>query len=415
MPRRSLPLLLIGLVLVALNLRLALTSVGPLIDDLRADLELSGAAVGLLTTAPLLAWGLVAPVAPRLADRFGTEHVVLGCLVAIAAGIALRLAPPLAFLFGGTLLAGCGIAVANVLLPGIVKRRFADRAAFMTGVYSVALTAGAAVAAGLTVPIEHWVDDWRLALGFWALPAVLAAFVWLPQTRRRERAAPAGSGATVAPPPLQRVRLWRDRRAWEVSVAMGLQSLVFYVTVAWLPELLRAAGGAGEGAAGAYYSLAMVMGIPVGLAMSVAAGRLRDQRPLAASAITVTVVGWVGLLTAPGFSPLLWALLLGIGEGGCFTLMMTLFVLRAPDARHAAELAGMAQAVGYTLAALGPLAIGALHDVSGGWEVPLATMLALTLLQLLVTLAASRPGFVGDSPPPAAPTTGPAAAAAPAR
>lgn len=412
--RRRPVLLLLGLVFVALNLRFALTSVGPLIYDLRADLHLSGALAGLLTTAPLLALGLVAPFAPRLAERFGTEAVVLGCLLAIATGIALRLAPPVAFLFGGTLLAGCGIAVANVLLPGIIKLRFADRAAFMTGVYSVTLSAGAAIAAGLTVPIEHWVDDWRIALAVWALPAVLAAFVWLPQIRRRagvargDGAAGAGErGDTPADPPPgvdpasagERPHLWRDRRAWEVSITMGLQSLAFYVTVAWLPELLRDGGAGASGAtAGAIASLAMLMGIPVGLAMSVAAGRMRDQRPLAVLVVVVTFVGWVGLLAAPGVSPLLWSLLLGIGEGGCFTLALTLFVLRARDAAAAAELSGMAQAVGYTLAAFGPLAFGALHDLSGGWELPLTTMAAIAGVQLFVTLAASRPGYVGEQP-----------------
>jgi CP family cyanate transporter-like MFS transporter len=404
-------LLLLGLVFVALNLRLALTSVGPLIDELRADLGVSGAVVGLLTTAPLLAFGLVAPFAPRLADRVGTERLVLLCLLAIAVGIAVRLAPPLVFLFGGTLILGVGIAIANVLLPGIVKARFGDRAAFMTGVYSVALTAGAAIAAGLTVPIERWVGDWRIALAFWALPAVVAGLVWLPQVRRRDR---EDAVAPRAPDTSEPVRLWRDRRAWEISVAMGLQSLIFYVTVAWLPELLRDMAGMTSGAAGALASLAMVMGIPAGLAMSVAAGRMRDQRPLAALVVVLTAVGWLGLLLAADVSPLLWSLVLGIGEGGCFTLVLTLFVLRARDARHAAELSGMAQAAGYTLAAFGPLAIGALHDASGSWKLPLAVMLAITCAQVGVLLAASRPGFVGRHPAPPSSSTGPSGHAAPA-
>lgn len=396
MPRRPV-LLLLGLVLVALNLRLALTSVGPLIDQIRADVGLSAAAVGLLTTLPLLAFGLAAPFAAGLAERFGTERVVLACLAAIAAGLALRLPAPVALLFGGTLVTGCGIALANVLLPAIVKRRFPGRAAFMTGVYSVALTAGAAIAAGLTVPLERWLGDWRLALAIWALPAVAAAIVWLPEVRRAAPPAPAGAGV---PRPAAR-RLGRDRRAWEVSVAMGLQSLVFYVTVAWLPEILRDDAGLSSGSAGLIYSLTMLMGMPVGLAMSVAAGRMRDQRPLAAFTIGVTAIGWLGLLAVPTAAPLLWSLLLGVGEGGCFTLVLTLFVLRARDARDAAALSGMAQAIGYTLAAAGPFAIGALHDLGGGWTAPLVALLAVTAVQMAVTLAASRAGYVGA--PPAAP------------
>lgn len=410
MPRRT-ALLLLGLVLVALNLRLALTSVGPLIDEIRADAGLSAAAVGLLTTLPLLAFGLAAPFAAGLAERFGAERVVLACLVAIAGGLALRLPAPVPLLFAGTLVTGCGIAIGNVLLPAIVKRRFPGRAAFMTGVYSVALTAGAAVAAGLTVPLDRWLGDWRLALAFWALPAVAAALVWLPAAGAPDAApATAGGSAPAAARAAASRRLWRDRRAWEVSVAMGLQSLIFYVTVAWLPELLRDDAGLGAGAAGALYSLTMVIGMPVGLAMSVAAGRTGDQRPLAAATIATAAAGWVGLLAAPAAAPLLWALLLGVGEGGCFTLVLTLFVLRARDARDAAALSGMAQAVGYTLAAAGPFAIGALHDLAGGWTAPLAALLALTAAQLLVTVAAGRPGYVGVPAAPAAGDPTPAAA-----
>jgi CP family cyanate transporter-like MFS transporter len=183
--RRGTIVLLVGLVLVAGNLRFALTSLGPLIEDLRADLGLSGTTTGLLTTSPLLALGLVSPLAPRLAARFGAERVVLACLVTIFAGVTLRWLHPLVLLFAGTIVAGCAIAVGNVLVPGIVKQRFADRAALMTGVYSVGLSGGAAIAAGLAVPIEGWVGgSWRLALALWALPALLGMLVWWPQLRR---------------------------------------------------------------------------------------------------------------------------------------------------------------------------------------------------------------------------------------
>ncbi len=181
---RERALLIAGLVLVAVNLRFALTSVGPLIDDLRADLGLNGTTIGLLNTAPLLMLGLVSPLAPRFAARFGPERVVLACLLAICAGVTLRLLPPVALLFAGTLLAGCAIAIGNVIVPAIVKQRFADRAALMSGVHSVGLSGGAALAAGLTVPIEHWIGgSWRVALALWAIPAILAAIVWLPQLK----------------------------------------------------------------------------------------------------------------------------------------------------------------------------------------------------------------------------------------
>lgn len=403
-------LLVAGLVLVALNLRFALTSIGPLIDDLRADLHLSGSAIGMLTTAPLLALGLVSPLAPRLADRFGAEHVVLGCLLAIGAGVALRWLHPVALLFAGTLLSGCAIAVGNVLMPGIVKRRYGDRAATMTGVYSIGLSGGAALAAGLTVPVEDLVGDWRLALALWALPAILAAVVWLPQLRRRahERdeatraravARDTGVAAEVDRP---RVTLWRDRRAWAVTLFMGVQSTIFYTCSAWLPEIVSDRAGLSAGQAGALLSLMMLLGIPLGFATAATAGRMRDQRPLAVVAVTAPVIGWLGLLLLPGVSPVVWAVCLGVGAGVGFPLVLTLFVLRARDVRHTAALSGMAQSVGYTLAAAGPIAIGALHDASGSWVLPLAGLALLGVPALFAALAASRPGYVGDAPAPVA-------------
>jgi CP family cyanate transporter-like MFS transporter len=402
-------LLLLGLVLVALNLRFALTSVGPLIDDLRRDLGLSGSAIGLLTTAPLLALGLVSPLAPRLAERWGAEHVVLGCLLAIGVGVALRWLPPVFFLFAGTLLSGCAIAIGNVLMPGIVKRRFADRAATMTGVYSVGLSGGAALAAGLTVPVEDVVGgDWRLALALWALPAVLAAVVWLPQLRRRAQerhdAAQARAAALreglVDDSGRQRVTLWRDRRAWAVTLFMGMQSAIFYTCSAWLPEIVRDRNDLSSGSAGALLSLVMFLGIPIGFLTAAAAGRMRDQRPLAVVAALFPAIGWLGLLLAPGVPPVVWAVVLGIGAGTGFPLVLTLFVLRARDVRHTAALSGMAQSVGYTLAAIGPLAIGALHDASGGWGLPLAVLALLGVPELVAALTASRPGYVGEAPAP---------------
>lgn len=412
--RRSQLLLLVGLVLVALNLRFALTSVGPLIDDLRHDLGLSGTAVGLLTTAPLLALGLVSPLAPRLAERFGAEHVVLACLLAIGAGVVLRWLSPVAALFAGTMLAGCAIAIGNVLMPGIVKRRFGRRAPMMTGVYSVGLSGGAALAAGLTVPIEEWVGDWRIALAFWALPALLAAVVWLPQLRsataaRRADAALALKLERPAAAPLARPRLWRDRRAWAVTIFMGMQSTIFYTAAAWLPEMLRD-DGMSAGAAGAMLSLVMFLGIPIGFVTATLAGRMDDQRPLAVVAALCPAIGWLGLLLAPSDTAVVWAVMLGIGAGTGFPLVLTLFVLRARDVRHTAALSGMAQSVGYTLAAVGPFAIGALHDLSGGWALPLAALACLAIPELIAALAASRAGYVGERPVAAPELTEPAAA-----
>jgi len=384
--RRELVLVVLAILLVSLNLRSALTVVGPLIRDLRAGDGLSSTAAGLLAAAPLLAFGLISPLGPRLAARFGIERTLVGCMLLLTASLALRPLPSVVLLFAGTLAAGAGIAVANVLMPAFVKRRFGERATFVTGVYSVALGIGAALAAGLAVPSERWLGgSWRAALAVWAAPALLAAIVWLPLLR--ETPTRAAAAARV------RVDLWRDRIAWRVTAFMSIQSILFYSMVAWLPEIYRHEGMS-KASAGALLSLALIVGIPFGFVVGAVAGRMRDQRPIALAAALLVIGGWLGVLAAPRAAPSLWAALLGIGFGTGFTLILALMVLRAHDAPHAAALSGMTQSVGYTLAALGPIAVGALHDATGGWTTPLVVLLALSVLNVGVSLAASRRGFV---------------------
>lgn len=384
--RRELVLLLLALVLVSLNLRSALTVIGPLIRDLRAGDGLSGTAAGLLAAAPLLAFGLISPLGPRLSARFGIERTLVVCMLVLSASLALRPLPSVVLLFAGTLAAGAAIAVANVLLPALVKRRFGAQATFVTGVYSVALGVGAALGAGLAVPSEGWLgDSWRAALAVWAAPALLAALVWLPLLRNGSaRASAAGV----------RVTLWRDRIAWRVTGFMAIQSILFYSMVAWLPEIYRHEGMS-KGSAGALLSLALIVGIPFGFVVGALAGRMRDQRAIALVAALLAVAGYAGVLVAPMAASWLWAALLGIGFGAGFTLILSLFVLRADDTQHAAALSGMAQSVGYTLAAVGPVAVGALHDLTGGWTVPLLVLIGLAVLDIGVSTAASRRGFVG--------------------
>jgi MFS transporter, CP family, cyanate transporter len=390
-PPRQTALLVVAIVLISLNLRAALTVIGPLIRDLRAGDGLSGTAAGLLAAAPLLAFGLMSPLGPRAAGRFGIERTLAGCMVVLAASLALRPLPAVVLLFAGTLAAGAAIAVANVLLPALVKRRFHAQATFVTGVYSVALGVGAALGAGLAVPSEGWLGgSWRAALAVWAIPALLAALIWLPLLRSGST---HGVGAVGMP-----VSLWRDRIAWRVTAFMAIQSILFYSMVAWLPEIYRHEGMT-KGHAGALLSLALIVGIPFGFVVGALAGRMRDQRPIALVSALLAVGGYAGVLVAPTAAPWLWATLLGVGFGTGFTLILALFVLRADDAQHAAALSGMAQSVGYTLAAVGPVAVGALHDLTGGWTAPLAVLIGLAAVDVAVSAAASRHGFVRGCAP----------------
>jgi CP family cyanate transporter-like MFS transporter len=388
--RRELVLLVLAILLVSLNLRSMLTVIGPLIRDIKAGDGLSSTAAGLLAAAPLLAFGLISPLGPGLAARFGIERTLAASMVVLSASLALRPLPSVVLLFTGTLAAGAAIAVANVLLPALVKWRFGEQATFVTGIYSVALGLGAALAAGLAVPSERWLGySWRAALAVWAGPALLSAVLWLPLLREvPDRGA---SAARV------RVSLWRDRVAWSVTSYMALLAVQFYSMVAWLPEIYRHEGMT-KGAAGALLSLALVVGIPMGFVVGAVAGRMRDQRPLVLGAGAAGIVGWLGVLLAPNAVPSLWAILLGLCFGTGFTLVLALFVLRAQDAPHAVALSGMAQSVGYTLAAIGPIAVGALHDATGGWTTPLLVLIGVAVADLGIGLVAGRARFVQGRP-----------------
>jgi MFS transporter, CP family, cyanate transporter len=387
-------LLILGIVLLAANLRPALTGVAPLIGQIRADTGISNGVAGLLTTLPLLAFGLLSPIAPRVARRYGMERVLLASLLVLAAGILLRWAAAVAALFLGTVVLGAAIAVANVLLPSLVKREFPGHAGLMTSVYSTSLGISAALAAGVSVPLAQLAGiGWRGALAVWALPVLLAGVAWLPQLRRSDH--PADPASRSAPG----VRdLWRSPLAWQVTLFMGLQSLSYYVTLTWLPEILQAEGMSAA-RAGWMLGLSQAVAIVTMFLTPMIADRRPSQRGVVVVAVGTSGVGALGLLVAGSTASTMWVVLLGLGQGAAFSLALTFFALRAPDPGHAAALSGMAQSVGYLLAAGGPFLFGVLRDVTGAWKVPLALLLAVTICLLIAGLGAARDSHVSASVP----------------
>ena len=381
-------LLLLGLILVALNLRPALSSLSPLLSEVSNSLGLSAAKAGLLTTLPVLCLGLFAPLAPMLARRFGAERVVLGILLTLAGGILLRSSFGEAGLFAGSLIAGASIGIIGVLLPGIVKRDFAKQAGTMTGVYTMALCLGAALAAGATVPIsQHFGDSWSIGLGFWIVPALVAALFWLPQVGQKHGA------HQVA----YRVKgLLRDPLAWQVTLYMGLQSSLAYIVFGWVPSILISRGlSATE--AGLALSGSIIVQLLSALTAPWLATRGKDQRLAIVVVMVLTLGGLFGCLYAPIEGLWGWAILLGLGQGGTFSLALTLIVLRSRDSHVAANLSGMAQGVGYTLASLGPLAVGVLHDWTGGWGATGWVFGVIGLGAIVAGLGAGRALYVGVS------------------
>ncbi|WP_447809667.1 CynX/NimT family MFS transporter [Pseudomonas putida] len=351
-------LLLLGLVLVALNLRPALSSMAPVLGQVSEGLGLNASQAGLLTTLPVLCLGLFAPLAPLLARRFGSERVILGILLTLALGLVVRSTFGAIGVFLGSLMAGASIGIIGVLLPGIVKRDFPQHAGTLTGVYTMALCLGAAMAAGATVPLaQHFDGSWALGLGFWVLPALLAMLVWLPQARQ-------GHGLHKV---AYRVRgLWRDPLAWQVTLYMGLQSSLAYIVFGWLPSILIGRGLTPT-EAGLVLSGSVIVQLISSLSAPWLATRGKDQRLAIVLVMSGTLAGLFGCLYAPLSGLWGWAIVLGLGQGGTFALALTLIVLRSKDAHVAANLSSMAQGVGYTLASMGPFAVGLVHDLTGGW------------------------------------------------
>ncbi|MCY0959907.1 CynX/NimT family MFS transporter [Streptomyces sp. H27-H5] len=391
--RRAL-LLAAGVVLLALNLRPALVAVSPLADTIRADSGMSAASVSLLTALPLLCFGLLAPLAPRIGRLLGTERALLATTALICAGTALRMLDSVAALFAGTVVIGAGIAVANVLLPGLIKRDFPTRTGLMTGLYSMSLFGGAALAAGVTLPVRQAGDmTWRTTLACWGALALVALLVWLPQVRSRGRSAAATARAAAHP-----VRgLWRSSLAWQVTAYMGLQSLGYYAAAAWLPTLLTDAGTSPANA-GWMLSFSSLLGITGSFLAPVVAGRRIGTGTLAVLGAVLCGLGLTGLLVAPVAGAYLWMVLLGLGQGVAISLALLFILHRTPDARHTAQLSSMAQCLGYTLAATGPAVLGTIHDASHTWTLPLIVLLVLLIPQIAAGLGASRPLHVAGRP-----------------
>ncbi|WP_405722703.1 MFS transporter [Streptomyces sp. NBC_00046] len=379
---RSMVWLLAGVVLVAANLRAALTGVGPLLPGIEASTGLSGTWTGLLGTLPLLTFAATSPLVGRTAHRYGAPRSLAIALAVLAAGLLVRSLPGVIFLFAGTVVVAAAIAYGNVLLPSVIKSTVSeDRIGQVTGLYVTAMGLLAAISSGVSVPMaDHLTGGWRTALGVWAVLAVLAFGVWLPRCRRT---GPAGAAPAV------RERIpWRSPLAWQVSVFMGLQSLGFYTTIAWLPSIVHD-HGVGEAAAGWQLFLFQIVGLVSSSALPVLARRWRDQRLLAAAASVIVALGFVLLAVAPQLA-VVSSVLTGLGGGACLVLALAFQGQRAADASQAAALASMAQSVGYLVAAVGPLLLGALHDLTGGWTLPLLLLVVLTLAQGAVGAGAGR-------------------------
>lgn len=405
--KNSLLMLTIGIVFIAANLRAPLTSVGPLVNMIRSSLHISSVLTGMITTLPLFAFAFFSPFAPGLARKFGSEFVLFCSIIFLTIGIILRSCPGSLLLFLGTAIIGLAISMGNVLIPSLIKQYFPKQIGSMTGIYTVSMNVFGAMASGISVPIAAGLKfGWTGALRIWAVLGFISIILWIPQVKWRNRKTSL-SNSNIETNTLEtrreklatyesdthKINLWKSPLAWQVTLYMGLQSLIFYCMVAWLPDILIQQG-MNSSKAGWMLSLMQLALIPITFIGSVFAGRKANQRSLVIVGFLCVLAGFMGLLFGDTGFTFLWVIILGIGGGFTFSLSMMLFILRTKNADEAAKLSGMAQSMGYLLAAFGPMFFGYLHDITMNWTTPIIVLIGITALCLFTGLGASRNLYV---------------------
>lgn len=381
-------LLLIGILCIAINLRPALAGLGPLVDSIRATTGLSNLLLGLLTSLPLFAFGVVSMLAPVFTKRFGIGRVLLAAMLILTIGILIRSIDWIPALYIGTLLLGTAIAFGNVLLPTLTKRNFPNNAGLITSIYSSMMGMGASLAAGISVPLAYDYNlGWRGSLQIWAILSFIAFCIWLPQWWRLKK---IKSNRSV----FQAMKnMMKQKVAWKVALFMGFQSFTFYVILAWLPDILVSRGYDSE-SAGWMLSLSQATGIAGSMIIPFVAGKRKDQRLIVVLLILLEIIGLFGLLY-PGFGPeWFYIAIIGFVLGACFGLALLFIVLRSRDTETATELSGMAQSIGYLVAATGPIFIGSLFDFTQSWSYPIMALIGVAIVKIYMGFGAGKQGTV---------------------
>lgn len=372
----------VGILFIASNLRAPFTALPPVLQPIQESFGWSTAATGALTTLPLLAFAFLSPFSASLARKFGLERALFGALLSIALGIALRSAGAPWLLYLGTAAIGAGIAVGNVLLPSLVKRDFPHKVAALTGAYALTMGMAAALGSAVMTPLSHALG-WRAALFAFIILPLAAMTVWA--TQLRSHSAPTTRNDTASAAGSQ---VWTSALAWQVTLFLGLNSTIYYVIIGWLPAILVDSGLSAAQAGSLHGMLQLATAVP-GLLLGPVLRRMRDQRLAAAAVCMCSAVALLGFSLLPQFA-LIWSLLFGIGSGAGIILGLAFIGLRTTNAQQAASLSGMSQCVGYLLASIGPIAMGALHDSLHGWSAPLEWSTALAIGAAVMGLLAGR-------------------------
>jgi CP family cyanate transporter-like MFS transporter len=381
-------MVVLGIVVLAFNLRPAAVSIGPVLVEITRGLDMTPTTAGVLTTLPVLAFAGFGALAPWLARLVGLHRVTLVALVAVMLGLGLRARTsdvPLFLLL--SLLALGGMATANVLLPSLVKLHFPHRVGLMTAIYTTSLAVGLTLASVLTVPVSHQYGSWRWGLFAWAITAGVAALPWLALIRHDRHPDPERRSISLGD-------VARTRLGWCMALFFGLQSLQAYAVFGWSAQIYRDAGFSAS-TAGLLLGVITGVSIPLSLWLPTLTARLRHQTWLIVALTACYPIGYVGLIVAPVAGAWVWAVFAG-GATGVFPVVLTLIGLRSRTSEGTAALSGFTQSVGYLLAALGPFGMGLTYDLTGGWTLPLVGLLVLVVPQLVVGLMVARPSFIED-------------------
>ncbi len=392
MDKKTMLLLILGVIFLSSTLRAPLTSVGPIISIIKDALSISNVLAGFITTIPLLAFAVVSPFAPKVAKKIGIEWTLFLSTILLAVGIVTRSSGITFLLLFGTVLIGVAISFGNVLIPSLIKRKFPLQIGLLTGIFTVSMNLSAGLGAGISYPIASGTDfGWQGALGCWTILAVLACIIWIPQLSGKKEegleSSPAGETGhrSILTSPL----------TWTITLAMGLQSLIFYTMAAWIPEILQTKGMDAD-LSGWMLSIMQFAQLPMTFLIPILAGRMKDQRSLVWLFSILNVIGFTGLLFGDVSQTLLWMIILGLAGGASFGLVMMFFSLRSRTPMEAAELSGIAQSLGYLLAATGPVFFGYIHDVTGSWNGPILLFILTSILLLFAGLHAGRDCYISE-------------------
>lgn len=379
--------IILGIIFISFNLRAPITSVGSIIDLIKDECNLTSSLAGFITTLPLIAFAVFSPFVSKISSKFGYGLTMLSGLIFIIAGEFIRSYTNSFGVFAGTILIGMGIAIGNVLIPSIIKLKFSKNVGIITSIYTTSMCIFAAVGSGVSVPLAIGYNfGWRHALAVWSILSLITIFVWLPQLKNSN----VSTNKNTIVKNTKGTSIWKSPLAWWVTLFMGTQSLLFYCLVAWLPSIITAKGMSAE-FSGMMALLFQLVGLPATLLMPIIADRFKDQKVITTISSLIYLVGMSLLFVSnSAISIIISLIFVGIGMGGSISLSITFISLRAPNAKKAAELSGMSQSAGYSLAAVGPFLIGFIFDRTSSFTIPIAMLILFIIMLIYFGLKASK-------------------------